>query len=414
MRISRDKTLASPTAKWLTVVGIGADGLAGLSDRARAAIAGADHVFGGTRHLALAARLIEGAAVPWPSPFDPGMAAVLARRGQPVCVLASGDPMWHGVGVTLARHVAADEMVVIPAPSAFSLAAARLTWPLAEVATLSLHGRALAHLRPHLAPGRKLLALTSDGAGPAAIADYLTALGLGHATLTVLEDLGGPAERVRQRPAADFDLGSVHDLNLVAIEFTTAGAAAILPAAPGLPDDWFAHDGQLTKRELRALTLSALRPTAGQRLWDIGGGAGSVAIEWLLAGPAMAAIGIERVAARAEGMRVNAENLGAPQLQVVVGAAPAALADLPRPDAIFIGGGGSQPGVMAAALAALPAGGRLVANAVTLQMEAILADCHTTHGGQLRRIAVQHAEAVGRLTGWRPAMPVTQWMWRKP
>ncbi|MCX8998059.1 precorrin-6y C5,15-methyltransferase (decarboxylating) subunit CbiE [Rhizobiaceae bacterium BDR2-2] len=401
-------------APWLSIVGIGEDGAAGLGEAARAAIAGAAHVFGGRRHLELAAPLITGEAHPWPVPFDPGMAAVLALKGSRVCVLASGDPFFFGVGATLSRHLSHGEFVAFPAPSAFSLAASRLGWPLQGAECLSLHGRPLDLIRPHLHPGARLIALTSDGDGPAALAGLLAGSGFGASRLTVLEALGGPQERIRTRPAEKWDLGPVDALNVVAVEVTAGENARVLPFGFGLADDLFEHDGQITKREIRALTLSALSPRRGELLWDIGAGSGSIGIEWMLAHPSLSAITIERDPARAERIALNAARFGVPGLKIVTGAAPAALEGLPAPDAIFIGGGGSGDGVLDVALASLKSGGRLVANAVTLDMEAVLIAAHSRHGGALTRIEVARAAPIGTMTGWRSAMPVTQWAWVKP
>ncbi|WP_371347106.1 precorrin-6y C5,15-methyltransferase (decarboxylating) subunit CbiE [Ancylobacter sp. IITR112] len=405
---------ASTESRWLTLVGIGEDGLAGLSPTARAAVEAASVVFGGARHLALAGDAVRGEARAWPSPFARGIEAVLALRGRQVCVLASGDPFLHGVGATLARHVPAGEMRVFPAPSAFSLAAARLGWPLAEVTCLTVHGRSMDLVRAHLHPGRRLLVLTSDGDGPGQIARLLTESGFGGSTLTVLEALGGPRERVRHAPAEGFALTDIHPLNLVAIEVVAAEGARIVALTPGLPDHLFEHDGQLTKREIRAVTLAALAPRRGELLWDIGAGAGSVGIEWMLADPSLTAIGIEEQPERAARARRNAAALGVPGLEIVEGHAPQALSGLPAPDAIFLGGGAGDAGVIDAALAALKPGGRLVANAVTLETEALLIARHGALGGELVRLSVARAVPVGGLTGWRPAMPVTQWSWAKP
>lgn len=400
--------------RWLTLVGIGEDGLDGLSPAARAAVEAASVVFGGARHLALAGAAVKGEARAWPSPFARGIAEVLALRGRKVCVLASGDPFLHGVGATLARQVPADEMRAFPAPSAFSLAGARLGWPLAEVGCLTVHGRSLDLVRAHLHPGRRLLVLTSDGAGPGALARLLTESGFGGSHLTVLEALGGPRERVRRAPAEGFALNDIDPLNLVAIEVAAGEGARILARAPGLPDALFEHDGQLTKREIRAVTLSALSPRRGELLWDIGAGAGSIGIEWMLADPSLTAIGIEERPERAARARRNAAALGVPGLEIIEGRAPEALAGLAAPDAIFVGGGAGEPGVLEAALAALKPGGRLVVNAVTLETEALLIARHAALGGDLTRLSIARAVPVGGLTGWRPAMPVTQWSWTKP
>lgn len=406
--------LNAPTQKWLAVVGIGEDGVAGLGDEAKRAISAAAHVFGGKRHLALASDLIRGEARPWPTPFDSEMRDVVALRGQKVCVLASGDPFLHGVGVTLTRAIPAAEMRVLPAPSAFSLAASRLGWALQDVETVSLHGHPIEQIRPLLQPGARIIALTSDGEAPAAIARLIAEAGFGLSRLTVLEALGGENERMRTTVTATFDLENINPLNVLALEIESSSEARILPLACGLADDLFEHDGQITKREIRAVTLSTLAPRRGELLWDIGAGSGSISIEWMLCHPSLRAIAVEHNADRADRITRNARSCGVPGLTVVQGAAPEALAGLPTPDAIFIGGGGSEPGVFDAAIDALRSGGRLVANAVTLEMETLLLARHAALGGDLIRLQVSRAAPVGTMTGWRPAMPVTQWSWVKP
>jgi precorrin-6Y C5,15-methyltransferase (decarboxylating) len=398
--------------RWLSIVGIGEDGVEGLSATARGLIADAEIVFGGARHLALAASLIRGEARPWPSPFS--VEPVLATRGRRTCVLASGDPFHYGVGSVLANHVPPEETVVVPAPSAFSLAASRLGWALPDIALVSLHGRALDRIRPQLHPGARVLALTSDRDGPAALARLLSEAGFCHSRLTVLEALGGASERVRSATAAKFDLGEIAELNTVAVEVAAAADASIIPYAPGIADALFEHDGQITKREIRAVTLSSLAPLRGESLWDIGAGSGSVAIEWLLAHPSMRAAAIEARADRAARIRRNAASLGVPDLEVIDGTAPEALAGLATPDAIFVGGGACDPGVLDTAIAALCSGGRLVVNAVTLETEAELIERHAKLGGTLMRIAISRADSIGGKTGWRAAMPITQWVWVKP
>ena len=400
--------------RWLTIVGIGEDGLAGLGEAARQRIADADIVFGGARHLDLAAKLIRGESRAWDSPFIRSIEAVLAERGRAVCVLASGDPFHYGVGATLSRHVVAAEMDVFPHPSAFSLAAARLGWPLQDVTCLSLHGRPLDLIRPYLHPGARILALTSDEAGPAALAQLLAGAGFGASTITVHEALGGPDEQIRGALASHFTLRAINPLNICAIEIISAPGARILPFAAGLDDALFEHDGQLTKREIRALTLSALAPRHGELLWDIGAGSGSVGIEWMLAHVSLRAIAIEADAQRVARIAGNALAFGVPDLRIEHGAAPDVLLGLPQPDAIFIGGGGTEAGVMETAVAALTSGGRLVANAVTTEMEAVLLARHGELGGSLTRIAIDRAAPIGSMTGWRPAMPITHWSWTKP
>ncbi|WP_168596189.1 precorrin-6y C5,15-methyltransferase (decarboxylating) subunit CbiE [Rhizobium sp. SG570] len=400
--------------RWLTLIGIGEDGPAGLGDEAKRLIASAPVVFGGARHIELMQPLITGEAHTWLSPFEKSVEAVLAHRGMPTVVLASGDPFFYGVGATLSRHIPASEMSVIPAPSSFSLAASRLGWPLQDVTVLSLHGRSIDLIRPHLHPGRRILALTSDGKGPVDLAALLLAVGFGQSTLTVLEALGGPHEKVSQQKAADFALVDINDLNICGIEVKADANARILPVSAGLADELFEHDGQITKREIRAMTLSALAPRRGELLWDIGAGSGSIGIEWMLADPSLRAIAIEASGERVARIRRNAGAFGVPGVTIIEGEAPGALAGLPTPDAIFIGGGGSDAGVLDAAISRLRRGGRLVANAVTTEMEAVLLAEHARRGGSLTRIDIARAAPVGRMTGWRPAMPVTQWCWIKP
>jgi precorrin-6Y C5,15-methyltransferase (decarboxylating) len=398
--------------RWLSIVGIGEDGADGLTAVARGLVADAEIVFGGKRHLELAGALIRGAVRPWPSPFDGAVAEVVNQRGRAVCVLASGDPFFHGVGASLARHVDPNEMLVVPGPSAFSLAAARLGWPLQDIVLLSLHGRPLDLIRPHLHPGARILVLTSDAAGPRALASLVAESGFGGSRLTVLETLGGPRERIRTARAADFLLADLDALNVVALEVEAAPGARVLARAPGLADALFEHDGQITKREIRAVTLSSLAPRRNELLWDVGAGAGSVAIEWLLADPSLRAVAIEQRPDRAARIRRNAAAFGVPALEVIEGRAPDVLAGLPEPHAIFIGGGASLS--LDPAIKALRSGGRLVVNAVTLQTEALLIARQAALGGELVRIALSRANQVGGETAWRPALPITQWLWTKP
>ncbi|MDX8522542.1 precorrin-6y C5,15-methyltransferase (decarboxylating) subunit CbiE [Mesorhizobium dulcispinae] len=405
---------AKLTQRWLTIVGIGEDGVAGLGDEAKRRIGEAEVIFGGKRHLALVSSLAKGEARPWPTPFDAEMRDVLALKGKNVCVLASGDPFFHGVGVTLARKVKPEQMMVLPAPSSLSLAASRLGWALQDVETISLHGHSIDLIRPLLHPGARILALTSDGDAPVAIAALLDELGFGPSRLTILEALGGADEAHRTARADVFDLKKINPLNVLALEIETTADARILPLTVGLADHLFEHDGQITKREIRAITLSALAPRRGELLWDIGAGSGSIGIEWMLAHPSTRAIAIEADSERAARIARNAAHCGVPGLVVIEGSAPKALAKLETPDAIFIGGGGSDAGVLDKAIKALRPGGRMVANAVTLEMEALLLDQHNRRGGDLTRIALSRAAPVGSMQAWRPAMPVMQWSWVKP
>jgi len=370
-------------------------------------------VVGGARHLALASDLIRGERLAWPSPLQDAFPAILQRRGQPVVVLASGDPFHYGVGGQLVTLVTSGEWRCLPQPSAFSLAAARLGWLQQDIKLVSLHGRSLGRLVPHLAGGARIFALSWDGRTPKVVADLLVERGFGSSRLTVLEALGGPRERVRTVAARVFDLDGIDPLNTIAIEVVAEPDARVLGLTPGRPDALFENDGQLTKQVIRAVTLASLAPRPGELLWDIGLGAGSVAIEWLLAHPSLRAIGIEARSDRAERARRNAEALGADALEVVIGRAPEALAGLLQPDAVFVGGGMAQP-VFEIAWERLARGGRLVANAVTLETEALLLDLHARHGGELVRLETARAEAVGPRHGWRPAMPILHWRVVKP
>jgi precorrin-6Y C5,15-methyltransferase (decarboxylating) len=399
---------------WLTIVGIGEDGVSGLSPAARQAIAGAVLVAGGRRHLAHAASLITGEAFAWPSPIEAGMPRLLAAGQQPVAVLASGDPNWFGIGAMLGRHVDAAEMQCFPQMSAFSLACARLGWALQDCETISFCGRPPGLITPLLQPGARVLALSADGRTPQEVAALLVANGFGASRLHVLEALGGVQERRMCATAETFNFQDVNPLNMLAIEMVAGPSARVIPLAPGLPEQRFGHDGQITKPEIRAVTLASLAPRRGELLWDIGAGAGSVGIEWMLRHSACRAISIERDAARAARIARNAEALGVPGLQVVLGDAPAALDGLPRPDAVFIGGGAHLPGLLDTAWDALPSEGRLVVNAVTIESEAAVLAVRQRFGGTLTRLSVERLAALGDYHGYRPAMTVTQFVAVKP
>ncbi len=400
--------------RWLSIVGIGEDGVEGLSSVALQLIRSAELVVGGARHLELASELIRGRRLAWPSPISDAFPEIERHRGRAVAVLASGDPFHFGVGKQIAAFVQADEFICLPQPSAFSLAAARMGWPLQDVSLVTLHGRALNGIIRHLQPGARILALSWDSATPRKLSELLTTHRMGQSRMTVLEAMGGARERIRHATASNFDIEEIQPLNTIAIEMVAEPEAIIIPLVPGLDDNCFEHDGQLTKREVRAVTLSSLQPLQGQLLWDIGLGAGSVAIEWLLRHPSLRAIGIEARSDRAGRAARNAAALGVPELEIVQGRAPEALAGLTRPDAVFIGGGMMDDGVFDAAWSALKSGGRLVANAVSLETEARLAGYFQHFGGDLVRLQVARADRVGAMSGWRPAMPVTQWRVRKP
>ncbi|APX90508.1 cobalamin biosynthesis bifunctional protein CbiET [Brevirhabdus pacifica] len=390
---------------WLHVIGIGEDGWDGLAPATQAILEAAEVVVGGDRHHGLAPHLT-ARRMHWPSPFRAMVDEIGALRGTLTCVLVTGDPLWFSAGAFFAKAFDADELVYHPCLSAFQWAAARMRWSLADLDAITVHGRPSQQAIPHFFPGARLLLLTQDGSTPATIAAHLRDNGYGDSRMTVLGALGGPDESRRDGLARDWS-GDSPDFHVLAIEVVAQEDARPLPRW-GLPDDAFHHDGKMTKRELRVLTLAALAPRRGQRLWDIGCGCGSVAIEWLRADRDMEATGLEPDADRRAMAASNAQILGTPRLRLSDVSAPEGLAGLPTPDAVFIGGGLSVA-TAEIALAALPRHGRLVANAVTLESEAILTQLHQRHGGSLIRVAVQRAEAIGRLHGWRPAMPVTQW-----
>lgn len=389
----------------LAVIGIGADGFDGLSAHTCKAILDADVVIGGVRHLDLLPEVAGQVRVGLPSPLREGLPALLGQyAGRRVVVLASGDPLVSGIGSTLVDLLGPDRVRITPAVSSVALARARMGWPAETVEVVSLVGRDPYTLLRTLAPGRRVLVLSADETTPATVAALLTGAGFGASELVVLGDLGAESESRVEATAATWS-GSAQRLNVVAISCRGVG----LPLVPGLPDDAFEHDGQLTRRDLRASALARLAPAPGQLLWDVGAGAGSIGIEWLRMHATMRAVAIEARPERAERVERNARRLGVPGLQVVLGEAPAALVDLPTPDAVFVGGGASRPGVLDAALAALQPGGRLVVHGVTLETEALLADWHAKLGGELTRTRVETAAPVGGFTGWTPGRAITQW-----
>lgn len=402
------------SGRWLSIIGIGEDGRAGLGSAANALIDAAELIVGGERHLALVGDT-RGAKMQWRTPLDATSQDILARRGKPVAVLVSGDPFWFGAGVTLTRTIPIDEMLIVTSPSSFSLAASRLGWALQDTVTLGLNMRGLTPLlRRHVHHGRRILALALNGETPGEVAKLLTSAGYGPSTITVLEALGGPRERIRSTTAEAFALTDVDPLNVMGIDVVAGPDAMPIPYAAGLPDTYFENDGQLTKREVRAVTLSSLQPGAGELLWDIGAGSGSVGIEWMLAHPANRAIGIERDETRAARAVRNAVALGVPQLDIRKGAAPDALSGLPSPDAIFIGCGSADRDLIDMCWNALKPGGRIVVNSVTLESELAVLAAYHAHGGTLTRLAVERAEPLGKRMTWRPALPIVQWVSRKP
>ena len=387
---------------WLTIIGLGENGLEGLGDASRKALAEADVILGGPRHLELAGAGSKGQ--PWPVPFS--TSPVLDRRGRKVAVLASGDPFWHGAGGSLARHLEDGEWVSHPVPSTFALAANHLAWKLEEVLCLGLHAAPYARLRPLLGAGTRVICTMRDGSAPAELADWLVAEGFGASALTVMECLGGPRQQVRSATAEGFDIQGIQAPVTVAVH---AAGSKGLPQASGLADDLFASDGQITKRPVRALTLSALAPRAGEVLWDIGGGSGSVSVEWCLAARGARAITFEPRESRLENIRANASAFGLDhRMKPVLGKAPDVLDGFEKPDCVFIGGGGSQE-LLNHLWEILPEGTRLVANGVTLETETLLMQAHAARGGHLLKAEIAEAGPLGTMRDWRRARPVIQW-----
>ncbi|MFF1507123.1 precorrin-6y C5,15-methyltransferase (decarboxylating) subunit CbiE [Streptomyces sp. NPDC058326] len=395
----------------IAVVGIGADGWDGLPETSRRVLGAAEVLIGAPRQLGLLpGDTCPGERITWPTPLRPAVPGLLAaHQGRTIAVLASGDPSFYGIGRTLAETVGADRLRIHPHPSSVSYACARLGWPLEDTETVSLVARPLAALSAALHPGRRLLVLGEGPETPARVAALLRDTGWGGTRIRVLEQLGGDRERLLDATAADWPHERTDALHVLALDCVRDPDTLRLGAVPGLPDEAYEHDGQLTKRYVRAATLAALAPAPGELLWDIGGGSGSIGVEWMRTHRSCRAITVEKSPERAARIERNADALGVPGLRVVTGPAPAALTGLPAPHAIFIGGGLTAPGLLDACWDALPAGGRLVANTVTLESEALLAERHRRHGGELIRLAVATAVPVGGFTGWRQAMPVTQW-----
>ncbi|MFI9503167.1 precorrin-6y C5,15-methyltransferase (decarboxylating) subunit CbiE [Nocardia sp. NPDC052566] len=407
-----------PGLRWvgprIGVVGIGADGWDGLSKAAREAVSGAEVVFGSVRQLGLVAEEVRGRRVAWPSPLVPALPGLFETyAGVRICVLASGDPMFYGIGVTLARLLGPAALQVFPQPSSVSLACARLGWGLAETPVVSAVGRRMETVLPELTDGRRVLVLSADERSPARLAELLRHNGFGPSELTVLEQLGGPAERLVTGIAADWAVPAGDPLNLVAIDCVADPKRLRATRTPGLPDELFGGDGQLTKSEVRALTLAALAPASGELLWDVGGGSGSIAIEWCRTDPACRALTFERLERRRRQIADNAAALGVPHI-VVRGEVRSELDGAidpvsAPPDAIFVGGGLTQAGLLETCWSHLRQGGRLVANAVTAESEALLVRWAAAHGGELRKFQIYRSEALGSFTTWRPQLPVTQW-----
>ncbi|MEL6948031.1 MAG: precorrin-6y C5,15-methyltransferase (decarboxylating) subunit CbiE [Pseudomonadota bacterium] len=397
----------TPTDPWLDIIGIGEDGMAGLSADARARVTAADVIIGGDRHHFLADN-VTAERVRWPSPFDAMIDTIRSYRGKKLVVLVTGDPLWYSVGARILRSIPAEDIRFFPQLSAFQWAAARMGWSLADCETVTVHGRAVSQILPHVAPQVRLLLLTKDASTPGAVAALLTGQGFGQSEIVALAALGGVNE-ARFEGRAETWSHTVPDFHTLAIECHAGPQARWYPRTGGLPDDAFLHDGQMTKRDVRAITLAKLAPYPDAVLWDVGAGSGSIGIEWMRAARGAQAVAIEPRSERCARIRENCVRLGTEKLMLIEGTAPEALHALPQPDAIFIGGGMTDEGVFDACWAALRSGGRLVANGVTLETEAMLATLHNRHGGELTRVQVAHAEPVGPYRGWRAAMPVTQW-----
>ncbi|MBO9522306.1 MAG: precorrin-6y C5,15-methyltransferase (decarboxylating) subunit CbiE [Nocardioidaceae bacterium] len=397
----------------LAVIGVGADGWDGLNSLVQREILGAQVLLGGARHLDLVPPVAGQERVAWPSPLRPALPGLLASYdGQRVVVLASGDPLVSGIGSTLIDLLGADRVRIVPTVSSVSLARARMGWPAETVEVVSLVGRDEHRVLRSLGPGHRLLVLCGGPETTRLVAALLTEQGYGASTLTALGDLGSPGESQVRATAATWS-GSTSALTVLAVELAVEGPGAVWGWVPGLPDEAFEHDGQLTKRDARASALARLAPTAGQLLWDVGAGAGSVGIEWLRTHPSLRAIAVEGDAERAERIGRNAVRLGVPGLSVVTGRAPEALAGLPAPDAVFVGGGATIPGVLDLVADALRPGGRLVVHGVTLETERALHERFTAYGGELTRLRNETATPLGGFTGWTPARAITQWAWRK-
>lgn len=411
MYAQHEQTVEAP---WLTIVGVGEDGWTGLSAAARTAIERAEFVIGGERHLALLPDVPGQERQCWPSPFLDAIDGITARHGRPTCVLASGDPFWYGVGVTLARRVDAREMQVFAQSSAFSMAAARMGWALQHTTCLSVHGREQAKVARYLQDGARILILSWDGQTPATMAGLLVERGFGGSQLTVLEHMDGQGEQRISAVASEWSLAETEALNTIAVDCVADTPSAAVPAVAGRHESRFEHDGQISKGEMRAVVLSLLAPRHNEHLWDVGAGSGAVAIEWMLAGTGNRTTAIEARAARVEHIRANAARFGVPRLACVQGRAPGVLGDLEPPDAVFLGGGLTSDGLLERCLGALQHNprGRLVATSVTVEGNAVLTNAMRNHGGALQQVQINDAEPLGQFLGWTPRRPVTVWHWR--
>jgi precorrin-6B C5,15-methyltransferase / cobalt-precorrin-6B C5,C15-methyltransferase len=400
----------SVSQKWLSIIGISENGISGLNRVARSLLENAAVVVGGSRHLEMIPQSDRWEKLVWSSPIESSIQEIIRLRGQSVCVLASGDPMCYGIGITLLRRISLEEMTIIPAPSSFSLACARLGWSLTEVELLSLCGRDPSVLKAFLYPHARLLILSADRHTPDIVAQILVDRGYSQSEITILEHLGGAKERIIRGIASNWQENNLSDLNTIAVTCLADDRTISLSRLPGLPDKIYHHDGQITKQEIRAITLATLAPLPGQLLWDVGAGCGSIGIEWLRSDRKCRAIAIEQNKQRIQYIADNASSLGVPHLQIIAGEAPMILKDLPQPNTIFIGGGLTTPNLLATCWDILPVNGRLVANAVTVESEQQLLHDRQELGGELTRIAISRAEPIGKFLGWKSIAPVTQWV----
>lgn len=399
------------TSPWLTIIGLDAGGYNSLTPEAQSALSTATTIIGPQRHIDMLPDLAAKQII-WPVPFQQGIDRLLALRAENdgdehVVMLASGDPFWFGAGTQITRHLDKSEWQALPGASCFSLAASQLGWAIETTSCLGLHAAPFTRLRPYLHTGRQIMATMRDGASIEGLVHYLCAEGFADSRLFILEALGSSeARRTSCQAHALPDIDFQHPV-MVGIE--VAGQGRPLPQTPGLDDDWFAHDGQITKQMVRALTLSALAPSAGQHLWDLGAGSGSVSIEWLLSGPQMRATAVEHNAERAARIRTNADRLGVDWLSICERDNLSALAQLDRPDAVFVGGGLRDP-LLAALWEILPVGTRLVANGVTVETDRLLTSAQEQLGGTLTRLELSNLDKIGTMRGWKAAYPITQWV----
>ena len=397
--------MAVSKSHWLTIIGLGEDGLDGLSIASQKVLETAQWIFGAKRHLTLLPEDLHRKSILWPVPFESGIDALLQKRTEQVVMLTSGDPFWYGAGSVITRHLESQEWVAHPAPSCFSLTASFLGWPLEKTICHALHAAPFSTIQKDLHPNNRLMVTLKDGPSINELANYLCKSGFGTSKLTVCEAMGGPRQRVRETKANSLAFIDVVHPVMVAIE--PCGGESI-SLANGLEDDLFEHDGQLTRSPIRALTLSTLAPRAGEQLWDIGAGSGSISIEWLLSHPTCQAISLEADATRVERIARNAVRFGVERLNIIHATVPEGLDGLDPPDVVFIGGG-LNASVLSAVLERIGVGTRLVVNAVTVESESLIIEKQREMGGQLLRFDISSLNSLGTKRGWKAAYPVVQW-----